>query len=117
MNATRTARRVDLRLLRCPDRFRMRQKKELTLGEAPFGTVRAGNRADLILTTENPRAAIENLRRPLAVIARGRLWSQEFLQAELDLLAARYDFGKTADDPLITDFDPGLPFCANHLEP
>jgi hypothetical protein len=86
-----------------------------TLGEEPFGTVEVGNRAELILTTGNPMTAIENLRRPLGVISRGRFWSQDYLQGELDQLAQRYGFGQakrffSADAP-----DLGLPFCAEDL--
>ena len=54
--------------------------------EVRFGTIETGNRADLILLTNNPLSSVENLKRPLAVISRGRFWSQTFLQTQLDAL-------------------------------
>jgi hypothetical protein len=54
--------------------------------EAGFGTIEPGKRADLILTTHNPLESVDHLKRPLAVMARGRFWSQAFLQQELDKL-------------------------------
>jgi hypothetical protein len=57
--------------------------------EMSFGTIETGKRADLILTDRNPLESIENLKRPLAVMARGRFWSREYLQKELDKLKAQ----------------------------
>jgi len=54
--------------------------------EAGFGTIESGRRADLILTTQNPLESVDHLKRPFAVMARGRFWSQAFLQQELDKL-------------------------------
>ena len=53
-----------------------------------FGTLEQGKRADLILTTQNPMESLEHVKRPLAVMARGRFWSQEYLQKELNRLSA-----------------------------
>lgn len=53
-----------------------------------FGRIAVGQRADLILTEASPLHSIDNVRRPAAVMARGRLWSRAFLQRELDQLAA-----------------------------
>jgi hypothetical protein len=59
--------------------------------EVGFGTLEVGKRADLLLLEANPLEDIHNLRRPFAVIARGRLWSQENLQSRLDVLEAKYN--------------------------
>jgi len=70
-----------------------------TLGpEVGFGTLEPGKRADLILTTQDPLESLEHLKRPLAVMARGRFWAQAFLQQELDKQVARQQQG-----------DPGHP--------
>lgn len=57
--------------------------------ETGFGWIAAGRRADLLLLDANPIEDPAALRRALAVMARGRLWSRTFLQAELDRLQAR----------------------------
>ena len=61
-----------------------------TLGpETGFGTIETGKRADLILTTRNPLISIEHVKRPAVVMARGRFWSQAFLQQKLDQVKAQ----------------------------
>lgn len=59
--------------------------------EVGFGTLEVGKRADLLLLEANPLEDIHNLRRPHAVVARGRLWSQDNLQSRLDALEAKYN--------------------------
>ncbi len=54
-----------------------------------FGRIAPGMRADLNLLAANPLESLDTLRQPLAVMARGRLWSRDHLQAQLDILAAR----------------------------
>ena len=56
---------------------------------AGFGTVVVGKRADLLLLDDNPLESSLHLKRPAAVIARGRLWSRGYLQSRLDLLEAQ----------------------------
>lgn len=62
-----------------------------------FGTLEPGKRADLILTVKNPMESIENVKRPVAVVARGRFWSQEFLQKELEKLQTQIKFQDLSD--------------------
>ena len=62
-----------------------------------FGSVEVGKRADLILMDANPLTTLQTLKRPLAVMARGRLWSQSHLQTLLDALEAR--ISTAADNP------------------
>lgn len=57
--------------------------------EIGFGTLETGKRADLILTTQNPMESLDHVKRPLAVMARGRFWSQDYLQQELDKLVTQ----------------------------
>ena len=57
--------------------------------EVSFGTIEVGKRADLNLLAANPLESLQTLRQPLAVMARGRLWSQDYLQQQLDLLEQR----------------------------
>jgi len=52
-----------------------------------FGSVAEGKRADLLLLSGNPLESLETLRQPLAVMARGRLWSRANLQSRLDALS------------------------------
>jgi len=52
--------------------------------EVGFGTLEPGKRADLILTRNNPMESLEHVKRPLAVMARGRFWSQAALEEELN---------------------------------
>jgi hypothetical protein len=57
--------------------------------EIGFGTLEPGKRADLTLTVQNPLESLEHVKRPLAVMARGRFWSQAYLQQELDKLVTQ----------------------------
>lgn len=43
-----------------------------------------------MLLDADPLASLENVRRRVAVVARGRLYLEEALQAGIDELAARY---------------------------
>ncbi len=55
-----------------------------------FGRVQAGWRADLLLLNGDPLASLDNVRDRVAVMARGRLYTEDELQAGLKELAARY---------------------------
>ncbi|VXB24001.1 conserved exported hypothetical protein [Luteimonas sp. 9C] len=55
-----------------------------------FGTVEVGRRADLVLLAGDPRADLSHARAPLGVMARGRWWSREALDARLAEIAARH---------------------------
>ena len=56
-----------------------------------FGTLEPGTRADILLLTGNPLEDLAVLKRPAAVISRGRMWSRAFLDARLELLRAKYN--------------------------
>ena len=58
--------------------------------EQHFGTVAAGNRADLILTAENPLDDLATLGKPLGVMAQGRWRDAPQLQGLLDSVARKY---------------------------
>lgn len=60
-------------------------------GDVPFGTVAAGMRADLILSTANPLQDLSTLEQPLGVMANGRWYKAEELQKMLADVAADYD--------------------------
>lgn len=55
-----------------------------------FGTVAAGQRADLLLVTANPLDDLATLRRPIGVMAGGRWHDAAALQALLDGIATKY---------------------------
>jgi imidazolonepropionase-like amidohydrolase/ketosteroid isomerase-like protein len=55
-----------------------------------LGVVAVGARADLVLLDASPLADLETLARPRGVMAGGRWLSREWLDAELERLAARY---------------------------
>ena len=59
-------------------------------GQAPFGTVTPGARADLVLSAGNPLDDLATLRRPLGVMAGGRWYDQAQLQGLLEGVARRY---------------------------
>jgi len=54
-----------------------------------LGVVEVGARADLLLLDADPRVDPDTLRRPVGVMAAGRYYSREWLQAELERLRAR----------------------------
>ena len=57
--------------------------------EQHFGTVTAGNRADLILTAGNPLEDLATLKMPLGVMIQGHWRDAAELQGLLDSVAAR----------------------------
>lgn len=78
---------------------------------AGFGTVEIGKRADLILTDRHPLESLEHLERPIAVLSRGRFWSQSYLQQQLDALRIRISsIGLDDVVPLGDDFG----MCGHH---
>lgn len=62
-------------------------------GTSRFGRVEVGRRADLLLLEANPLESLENVKRRAAVMARGRLYMEDALQAGIEELAARYGGG------------------------
>jgi len=80
--------------------------------EVGFGTLEPGKRADLILTEHNPLESLEHLKRPVAVMARGRFWSQAYLQNELNKLIVQQKQQSEDQTPTIDtevlDFSPHL---------
>jgi hypothetical protein len=60
-------------------------------GGTPFGVVRPGARADLVLVAGDPLADLATLRAPLGVMKDGRWYDAAALQAMLDTVAAAYD--------------------------
>lgn len=59
-------------------------------GDARFGTVAAGQRADLVLLDGNPLADVANLERRAGVMVRGRWLPADELRRGLEQIAARY---------------------------
>ncbi|WP_211471113.1 amidohydrolase family protein [Collimonas humicola] len=55
-----------------------------------FGTIKAGSRADLILSEKNPLDDLATLRTPLGVMANGNWYPQTALQALLEQVAGKY---------------------------
>jgi Amidohydrolase family len=55
-----------------------------------FGTVEVGRRADLVLLAGDPREDLSHAQAPLGVMARGRWWPREALDARLAEIAARH---------------------------
>lgn len=55
-----------------------------------FGTITAGARADLILLDADPRADIMNITKQAGVMAAGRWYSREMIDARLEEIAARH---------------------------
>lgn len=49
-------------------------------GKDDFGTIEIGKRADLILLRKNPLEQVENIKKPLGVMASGRWYDQKTLQ-------------------------------------
>ncbi|HET7174769.1 MAG TPA: amidohydrolase family protein [Gammaproteobacteria bacterium] len=60
-------------------------------GAEPFGTVAAGNRADLVLSAADPLQDLSTLRKPLGVMHDGHWYDATALQALLDGVAQEYD--------------------------
>jgi imidazolonepropionase-like amidohydrolase len=56
----------------------------------PFGTVRPGSRADLLLLAHNPLDSVDNVREPLGVMAAGHWMTARFLHAVLENYAKEY---------------------------
>lgn len=59
-----------------------------------FGRVEVGRRADLLLLEANPLESLENVGRRVGIMARGRLYLEDELQAGIEELAARYAGGR-----------------------
>lgn len=57
---------------------------------AAFGTVEVGRRADLLLLAGDPREDLSQAQSPLGVMARGRWWPREALDARLAEIADRH---------------------------
>jgi len=58
--------------------------------QVPFGTVTVGARADLVLSAGDPLGDLQTLRSPMGVMAGGRWYDREQLQALLQGVAQRY---------------------------
>jgi protocatechuate 3,4-dioxygenase beta subunit len=59
-------------------------------GEAPFGTVAVGQRADLILLSGNPLEDLQQLRQLEGVMVRGRWWTSAQIAEMRNALVPRY---------------------------
>ena len=88
---------------------------ETLIPDVGFGTLEEGKRADLILLDSDPFESIDNLKRPFAVMARGRLWSQTFLQFKLDMLVSKYSNNKIHHLNIPQSINSSLMFCVDHL--
>lgn len=55
-----------------------------------FGTVAAGQRADLLLLEANPLDDLAHIKQRVAVMTRGRLYREDYLQRGLAEIAAAY---------------------------
>ena len=64
--------------------------REVLKQDGNFGTVVAGNRADLVLLEANPLASVENLKKRAGVMIRGRWVSSAEIDRGLAELAARF---------------------------
>lgn len=58
--------------------------------ELPFGAIRAGWRADLVLLSDNPLQGAERLHAVVGVMARGRWKSRAWFDLELQAIAQQY---------------------------
>lgn len=58
--------------------------------EGDFGTIRIGNRADLVLLERNPLDNLRNVERRIGVMVRGRWLSEKRLQEKLETIATSY---------------------------
>jgi imidazolonepropionase-like amidohydrolase len=59
-------------------------------GDSRFGTIAAGQRADLVLLDADPLANVDNLQRRSGVMVRGRWVPAEEIRRGLEQIAARY---------------------------
>ena len=59
-------------------------------GDSRFGTIAAGQRADLVLLDADPLANVDNLERRAGVMVRGRWVPAEEIRRGLEQIAARY---------------------------
>jgi hypothetical protein len=59
-------------------------------GAQRFGTIDAGNRSDLILSSTNPLEDLSTLEHPLGVMSQGRWYSSEELISRLNGVAEKY---------------------------
>jgi imidazolonepropionase-like amidohydrolase len=64
-----------------------------------FGTIAKGSRADLVLSASNPLDDLSTLRKPLGVMANGKWYSREDLQAFLAQVAKLYRDASTLSGP------------------
>jgi imidazolonepropionase-like amidohydrolase len=60
-------------------------------GATPFGAIKPGTRADLLLVSENPLQSLEAIRHPLGVMSAGRWRTQRQLDELLAEQKSRYD--------------------------
>lgn len=60
-------------------------------GTRPAGILRVGDRADILLSAENPLDDLATLRRPLGVMVSGRWYARPALDALLAKVGAQYD--------------------------
>lgn len=60
-------------------------------GATPFGAIKPGARADLLLVSENPLQSLEAIRHPLGVMSAGRWRTQRQLDELLAEQKSRYD--------------------------
>lgn len=72
-----------------------------------FGSIRAGLRADLILTEANPLEDVRNVARRIGVMVRGKWFTEKELLKMLDDLVASYTFtiekAESLLDPILLD--------------
>jgi hypothetical protein len=68
-------------------------------GEQHFGTVAAGNRADLVFCASNPLENLSSLDAPLGVMAKGHWYDAAALKALLDGVAEKYRAAEQPDKP------------------
>ena len=87
-------------------RLRSRSCGDTLAPAIPFGTIDIGARADLLLLTGEPLAEVANLRSPLAVITRGRLYSREVLDGKLADLDAKYSGSAKSDSATEKELGP-----------
>jgi hypothetical protein len=72
---------------RVPGEFMHRAKPE----SETFGTIAPGNRADLILSTDNPLNDLSTLQKPIGVMAHGVWYTAPDIQSLLEMVAKKYE--------------------------